>query len=558
MSILGDTYDEAIKGFEGFSPRASWDYKQNSVGWGTRAKAPGETIDREEAQRRYDDEIAKAHGIVKQFAPSLDPGTTAALTSLTFNAGSGWTQSGLGAAIKAGDLDKARASFLQYVNAGGQPLDGLRNRRASEVGWFGQAEPGAPAQQQQTAQAQPMASPPAQQGTARMADEQPGFLDQLAGRMQNPLTMGGLGLLLSASQGGNMAQGLQGGVQTGMAAQKQHREALRAMQQKMLLQKMAQDPNFAKAAGLPQGLMDLAVAGEDPGMVAKFIASRPDRELDRQKLQLGVDTLQQTQQEHSEMFPIKKMQAESQASLTDVQAQAARRDLATPPQQITVLPPDAKAIMSDRRTGQHQIIENGNQKLSDAERAAILESDNQIQTGQSALSTVRQIRALNKTAYDSWGAEGRANVASPFGAQGAQDTQVMKNLITSQALDQLRATFGGNPTEGERKILLDIQGSISQPRAVRERLFSRAEELVAQRLRMQEQRANGIRGGSYFKSGYQPQQQPAGALEQQSPQSGAAPSAQPRRIQNDADYDTIKPGEQYIDPNGIARTKGWR
>ena len=134
---------EGIKKSEGYTPRATWDYKQNSVGYGTRAKYPGEVIDQAEAERRLNDEIASAAAIVDKFAPNLDPGTRAALTSLTFNAGSAWTQAGLGQAIKAGDLDTAKRIFLQYNKAGGEELPGLVARRQREVAWFGAGSPGA-------------------------------------------------------------------------------------------------------------------------------------------------------------------------------------------------------------------------------------------------------------------------------------------------------------------------------------------------------------------------------------------------------------------------------
>ena len=138
---------EGIKKSEGFTPRATWDYKQNSVGYGTRAKFPGEVIDQAEAERRLNDEIASAAAIVDKFAPNLDPGTRAALTSLTFNAGSSWTQAGLGQAIKAGDLNTAKQIFLQYNKAGGEELPGLAARRQREVAWFGAGSPaGAPQQ----------------------------------------------------------------------------------------------------------------------------------------------------------------------------------------------------------------------------------------------------------------------------------------------------------------------------------------------------------------------------------------------------------------------------
>lgn len=132
---------DAIRQFEGFSARATWDYKQHTNGYGTRAKFPGEIIDRAEAERRFNAEIEEARATVARFAPHLDQGTGAALTSLTFNAGTSWMRAGLGTAIKNGDIDTARSIFKMYTHAGGQSLPGLEARRQIEVQWFGQENP---------------------------------------------------------------------------------------------------------------------------------------------------------------------------------------------------------------------------------------------------------------------------------------------------------------------------------------------------------------------------------------------------------------------------------
>lgn len=137
--MISSTYMDAIKKFEGFSARAVWDYAQNTNGYGTRARFSGEVIDEKEAERRFQTEISAAHAIVEKFAPDLDEGTKAALTSLTFNAGTAWTKSGLGQAIKNGDLDAAREIFLKYNKAGGETLPGLTSRRLAEVAWFEQS-----------------------------------------------------------------------------------------------------------------------------------------------------------------------------------------------------------------------------------------------------------------------------------------------------------------------------------------------------------------------------------------------------------------------------------
>jgi lysozyme len=138
-AMLDQSYLDAIKKFEGYSSEARWDYAQNSNGYGTRARYAGEVIDKAEADRRFQGEIKKAADFVDTFAPGLDDGSRAALTSLTYNTGTAWAQSGLGDAIASGDMDKARSLFLQYNKAGGSVVDGLVQRRLQEVTWFAPA-----------------------------------------------------------------------------------------------------------------------------------------------------------------------------------------------------------------------------------------------------------------------------------------------------------------------------------------------------------------------------------------------------------------------------------
>ena len=127
----------AVKSFEGFSAQAKWDYAQYSNGYGTRARAPGEVINAKEAEFRLVLELKSAAEAVEGFAPTLDKGTKAALTSLTYNAGTRWMNDGLGRAIQRGDLDSARSIFVEYNKAGGKVLPGLVARRLAEVQWFG-------------------------------------------------------------------------------------------------------------------------------------------------------------------------------------------------------------------------------------------------------------------------------------------------------------------------------------------------------------------------------------------------------------------------------------
>lgn len=156
---LDQQYLDAIKGFEGYSPDASWDYKQYSSGYGTKAQPGDENVPPDQRQalheQRFQDEVGKAAASVDAFNPNLPPGVRAALTSLTYNAGPSWQQSGLGEAVKSGDWDKAQGLFLQYNHAGGKENAGLTARRQAEAGWFGQGGAPQQPQPQQTAQAAP-------------------------------------------------------------------------------------------------------------------------------------------------------------------------------------------------------------------------------------------------------------------------------------------------------------------------------------------------------------------------------------------------------------------
>ncbi|MFX8289559.1 hypothetical protein ABTL40_19545, partial [Acinetobacter baumannii] len=84
---------------EGFSNKGTWDYSQFTNGFGTKAKYAGEAIDKAEADRRFSAEIDEAGRLVDHFSTGLDEGTRAALTSLTFNAGTAWMKGSLGQAV---------------------------------------------------------------------------------------------------------------------------------------------------------------------------------------------------------------------------------------------------------------------------------------------------------------------------------------------------------------------------------------------------------------------------------------------------------------------------
>ena len=132
----------------------------------------------------------------------------------------------------------------------------------------------------------------------------------------------------------------------------------------------------------------------------------------------------------------------------------------------------------------------------------LIETEEQVQGGQAALQLFQQAKALNDKAmgFTGAGAVASAGTLLPgFLRPGTVDaTQNLDNILQSAALPQLKAIFGGMPTEGERKILLDVQGSSSKSPQVRADIFKRAEEAIKRRMAFNAEKAKRLREGSYF------------------------------------------------------------
>ena len=121
---------------EGFSAKAYWDYKQWTIGYGTKASSSTEVITEAEAKKRLLAELNIAAKAVEEFIPNAPLGVKQAMVDATYNLGTGWEKQSLGAALKAGKYDTAAADLLQYNHAGGKELPALTRRREAEVSWF--------------------------------------------------------------------------------------------------------------------------------------------------------------------------------------------------------------------------------------------------------------------------------------------------------------------------------------------------------------------------------------------------------------------------------------
>lgn len=133
---LNDNLINTVKQLEGFEPKAFGDYKQLSIGYGTRAKHDGETITREEADQRLRQELTmhaeRVDKAAAKVGANLTEGQRNALISFDFNTGQGaelLTSSN-------GDLKEIARRMPLYIKAGGKTNDGLVNRRKAEMQLF--------------------------------------------------------------------------------------------------------------------------------------------------------------------------------------------------------------------------------------------------------------------------------------------------------------------------------------------------------------------------------------------------------------------------------------
>lgn len=140
--------------------------------------------------------------------------------------------------------------------------------------------------------------------------------------------------------------------------------------------------------------------------------------------------------------------------------------------------------------------------MSPTEKKAIQDADTQVLSAQSTIDALTEAKKLSSKAYGGpWAGKLATIVNSTVGSDAAQATQDLDNLLTTNALGQLKGTFGGNPTEGERAILLETQGSSGKPDALRQKIYDRGIRLAQLRLQQAQERAAQIREGTYFRSG---------------------------------------------------------
>ncbi|MCJ2093129.1 transglycosylase SLT domain-containing protein [Methylobacterium sp. J-072] len=143
--------------------------------------------------------------------------------------------------------------------------------------------------------------------------------------------------------------------------------------------------------------------------------------------------------------------------------------------------------------------------MSAGDKKTIDTADNAVLSAQASIGMLEQAKELSAKAYAGPLASERGKAMSLIpGNEAGQATLELDNLVTTNALTNLKSIFGGNPTEGERKILLDVAGSSNLPHALRVKIYQRAIDAAQLRQQQNEAKAAQIREGTYYRPGSGP------------------------------------------------------
>lgn len=180
--------------------------------------------------------------------------------------------------------------------------------------------------------------------------------------------------------------------------------------------------------------------------------------------------------------------------------------------------------------------------LTPAELNLREETENNLRAAQSARAGLERALELSPLAYSgpAAGLRGYAAGFTGFDERTATATREFNTIMGQQALAQLRAIFGGNPTEGERRILLDLEANANLSRPEREALIRRATEAVQRREIEAATRLEQVVQGRFSRvdPGFQaPQRTPV------------APTQRPR-VTSPAEAERLPPGTEYETPDG--------
>lgn len=139
-------------------------------------------------------------------------------------------------------------------------------------------------------------------------------------------------------------------------------------------------------------------------------------------------------------------------------------------------------------------------KLTPTELKLKTETEDLLAASDAGLKALSSAYKLNPTTFDASlpdMAQRKLLEASGNKNPKLENTRVMENLLAEKALAGLKGAFGGNPTEGERKIMLDVQGIGAKSIEERGRIMKTAYAAMKTARERQNKRLNEINQGLY-------------------------------------------------------------
>lgn len=226
-----------------------------------------------------------------------------------------------------------------------------------------------------------------------------------------------------------------------------------------------------------------------------------DRATRQKQVEQQAQRLEAQMQQQQRMFEIQNRRADIQERQADIKENQ---------ENWKVIGQDANgnSILMNTKTGEQKISDAKIKKeLSPADKKAIKEADDIVIASDGAIASLKEALSLNPNALSGPLAQQRGYAWSLAGDESGEATENFTTIINNQALSQLKAIFGAAPTEGERKILLELQAAPNKAPAVREAIIQRAIKAAEERKLQYSTRAEELKQGTF----YQPKDQKVNA-----------------------------------------------
>lgn len=318
---------------------------------------------------------------------------------------------------------------------------------------------------------------------------------------ENPLTLGGLGLLSGGGWDGAMS-----GMRMGAGMQDRRR------------QQDAFD-GLLSGSNVDQGMLPLLKAmGPEKGI--EFLAQQRDP-MRQMQLKQAQANLAQTNAETG-MLPLRQQLLRAQIAATGRRSDGplaefeARKVIA---EQLGMQPgtPQYQTYVATGKTGRDET-------LTASDRKMIHQSEDEAIAVDDTIARLERARELNNATNQGWFSDTRATLSNNLpgwmvpdavsSPESGEATREYSDLMNLEATKEMSETLKGASTDREMAKFMEIIADTSKPREIRQRALDRMLDIGRRKKALVESRSRDLRGGSYYKPGYTPDGVTPGAPEQ--------------------------------------------